>query len=106
MDVAHMVTYPTTQPFYDNAPKPSWYNEHDYCKMHHVKGNKIEKFLRIRHCIKDFIDNGEIEVNNPKKTQKPNKKMGIYKEPFPKHDKLEKSKSDQGESSQSYKEVN
>ncbi|KAH9329353.1 hypothetical protein KI387_001461, partial [Taxus chinensis] len=50
-------------------------------------GHKTDKCLRLRHYIQDLIDNGEIEVDPPEKNQMPNEKMGIFKEPFPKHDK-------------------
>ncbi|KAH9313031.1 hypothetical protein KI387_028066, partial [Taxus chinensis] len=85
LDASHMVTYPTTQPFDDNAPKPSWYKEHDYCDLHHVKGHKTNKCLRLHHYIQDLIENGKIEVDTPEKTQTPNENMGIFKELFPKH---------------------
>lgn len=105
LDTAHMVTYPMTQPFDDNAPKPSWYKEHEYCEMHHVKGHK-KKMFGLCHYIQELIENGEIEVDNPGKNHTPNENMEIYKEPFPKHGKSEESQTDWGESSQSYKATN
>ncbi|KAH9320390.1 hypothetical protein KI387_044490, partial [Taxus chinensis] len=85
LDAAHMVTYPMKKNFDENAPNPSWYKEHDYCELHHVKGHKIDKFLQLRHYIQDLIDNGEIEVDTSEKNQMSNEKLGIFKEPFPKH---------------------
>jgi len=80
-----MIFYLQTKPFDENQSKPACYRENEYCKFHKIKRHSTNHCMRLKNYIQDLIDRGDIELEGGENTSK-NKNLGIYKDPFPKHD--------------------
>lgn len=62
-----------------------WYRENEYCEFHKIKGHSTNRCLKLKNYIQDLIDRGDIELESNEPISK-NQQLGIYKDPFPKHD--------------------
>ena len=58
--------------------------ESDFCEYHRQRGHNTSVYIWLKHEIQDLIDNGLISTGIP--IALPNQYLGIFNNPFPKHD--------------------
>jgi len=72
--------------------KPKWNKDNEYYEFHKIKGYLTNRCMKLNNYIQDLINRGDIELEGAVSTSK-NKHLGIYKDPFPKHDKIHPQKN-------------
>lgn len=82
--------------------KPWWWDEKSYCKFHNGIGHNVENCGKLKHIIHDIIENGKLQVDGLNN----NSDHMAFKEPFPKYNKGETSKSKNGKDEMNYTYMN
>ena len=72
--------------------KPWWWDEKAYCKLYNGIGHNIENCGSFKHIVQDLIENGKLEIDG----LNTNADHTMFKEPFPKYEKVEASQPKNG----------
>lgn len=85
----NVIILPDNSRPYDPEEKPHWWNENDYYEYHWNKGHKTGNYIKLKHTIQDLIESRDVVVDG----HNVNTGHKAFKEPFPKYEIEEVSKS-------------